>query len=316
MKKVLLKNYLFGLLFFVAFSCKPPQGGEHIRLKDVKIQTQADTISYGLGVLWADGIKKINLTTVPISFYQGVKDNVEKINSVFTIESSNEFLQANFEKVSKLSWPEVDKDIYLNEIEVNNIFDSTAYAIGFAWANGVIKMGLTEVTPALLTGLYSSLENKETFINYDAADKKLKAYFELIREEKWGSLKTEGREWLKQNSLKEGVVSLPSGLQYKVIKKGFGISPKLTDVVVCNYTGKLIDNSVFDRSADRGEPFKFYPTGVIKGWTEAVTLMQEGDIWEIYVPYELGYGSGGAGAKIPPYATLIFELELLKVEKQ
>ena len=113
-----------------------------------------------------------------------------------------------------------------------------------------------------------------------------------------------------------GVISLPSGLQYKIIKKGKGTkSPTLTDVLTCNYTGKLIDNSIFDSSSKNTEPFKFYLTGVIKGWSEALQLMHTGDNWEIYVPYYLGYGSGGSKGKISPFATLIFEIELVSIEK-
>lgn len=124
----------------------------------------------------------------------------------------------------------------------------------------------------------------------------------------------EGETFLAENKKKEGVTTLPSGLQYKVIKSGTGKTPKATDKVTTHYRGTLIDGTVFDSSYDRKEPTTFPVNGVIKGWTEALQLMKEGDQWQLFVPAQLGYGERGAGGKIGPNATLIFEIELIKVE--
>jgi FKBP-type peptidyl-prolyl cis-trans isomerase FklB len=124
----------------------------------------------------------------------------------------------------------------------------------------------------------------------------------------------EGQAFLEANAKKEGVKTLPSGLQYKVLKSGAGKTPKATDTVKTHYHGTLIDGTVFDSSVERGEPISFPVNGVIKGWTEALQLMKEGDKWQLFVPSNLAYGERGAGGKIGPNSTLIFEVELLSVE--
>lgn len=125
----------------------------------------------------------------------------------------------------------------------------------------------------------------------------------------------EGEAFLTANAKKEGVKVLPSGLQYKVIKSGSGKSPKATDTVKTHYHGTLIDGTVFDSSVQRGEPISFPVNGVIAGWTEALQLMKEGDKWQLFIPGKLAYGERGAGGKIGPNATLVFDVELISVEK-
>ncbi len=125
--------------------------------------------------------------------------------------------------------------------------------------------------------------------------------------------KREGQAFLAANAKKPGVKTLPSGLQYKVLRAGTGASPKLTDKVTTHYEGKLINGTVFDSSIKRGEPASFPVNGVIKGWTEALQLMKVGSKWQLFVPSDLAYGTRGAGARIGPNATLIFEVELLKI---
>jgi FKBP-type peptidyl-prolyl cis-trans isomerase len=126
--------------------------------------------------------------------------------------------------------------------------------------------------------------------------------------------KKEGESFLSINKSKEGVVVLPSGLQYKIEKAGTGPKPAATDSVVCNYRGTLIDGKEFDSSYKRGQPATFSVTGVIKGWTEALQLMPVGSKWQLFIPSDLAYGDRGAGADIGPSATLIFEVELLSIE--
>lgn len=125
--------------------------------------------------------------------------------------------------------------------------------------------------------------------------------------------KAEGEKFLAENAKKEGVITRKSGLQYIVLKEGGGKSPKATDRVRCHYEGFLIDGTVFDSSVQRGEPAVFPLNGVIAGWTEGLQLMREGAKYRFFIPYLLGYGESGAGASIPPYAALIFDVELIEV---
>jgi FKBP-type peptidyl-prolyl cis-trans isomerase FklB len=127
--------------------------------------------------------------------------------------------------------------------------------------------------------------------------------------------KKEGEAFLAENKTKEGVITLPSGLQYKVLKAGTGATPKATDIVVTHYRGTLIDGKVFDSSIDRGEPAEFPVNAVIKGWSEALQHMKVGAKWQLFVPAELAYGERGAGQVIAPNSTLIFDIELLKIKK-
>lgn len=122
-----------------------------------------------------------------------------------------------------------------------------------------------------------------------------------------------GEDFLAANARKEGVVALPSGLQYTVLREGTGRSPKASDSVRCHYEGRLIDGTVFDSSIKRGEPATFPLQGVIKGWTEGLQLMKEGAKFRFFIPYDLAYGENGAGSAIPPYAALIFDVELIDV---
>jgi FKBP-type peptidyl-prolyl cis-trans isomerase FklB len=131
--------------------------------------------------------------------------------------------------------------------------------------------------------------------------------------EKYKENKDKGESWLADKALEEGVVSLPSGLMYQVLNEGSGKKPTAEDTVECHYEGRLIDGTVFDSSYKRGESATFPLNGVIAGWTEGVQLMSEGAKYRFFIPYQLAYGERGAGAAIPPFAALVFDVELIKV---
>ena len=153
-------------------------------------------------------------------------------------------------------------------------------------------------------------EAQQIVQNYFAEqEKKLQAE----RAEKGKAAKEAGEKYLAENAKKEGIITTASGLQYEVLKEGTGKQPKATDKVRCHYEGFLIDGTVFDSSVQRGEPAVFPLDGVIVGWTEGLQLMREGGKYRFFIPYKLGYGEGGAGASIPPFATLVFDVELLEV---
>lgn len=144
--------------------------------------------------------------------------------------------------------------------------------------------------------------------------KQLEYYHKVRMEAKYGANRAAGEEFLRLNAKADSVVTLPSGLQYKVITKGEGETPKATDKVKVNYAGRLIDGTEFDSSYKRGKPTTFPANQVIKGWTEALTLMPVGSKWELYIPYQLAYGDREQ-SKIPPFSCLIFTVELLEIEK-
>lgn len=132
--------------------------------------------------------------------------------------------------------------------------------------------------------------------------------------EKGKAAKQDGEKFLAENGKKEGVITTASGLQYQVLREGNGQSPKVTDTVECHYEGTLIDGTKFDSSYDRGQTATFPLNQVIAGWTEGLQLMKEGGKYRFFIPYELGYGERGAGASIPPFSTLVFDVELVSVK--
>ena len=145
------------------------------------------------------------------------------------------------------------------------------------------------------------------------AQKVVNEHFKALAEAAYAQNKTAGENFLAENAKKEGVTVLPSGLQYQVITEGNGKKPSATDRVQCHYEGTLIDGTIFDSSIKCGEPAVFGVNQVIKGWVEALQLMQEGAKYRFFIPYRLAYGESGAGASIPPYSALIFDVELIKV---
>lgn len=164
-----------------------------------------------------------------------------------------------------------------------------------------------------LAGLQSVLEDKVPAMTIDEAKATLNGYLAGVQATFLRQNKEAGEEFLKINSHKAGVVTLPSGLQYEVITEGNGDKPKLTDTVRCHYHGTLINGVVFDSSIERGQPAEFPLQGVIKGWTEILQLMPVGSKWKVTIPSDLAYGDRGAGQHIQPGSTLIFIIDLIAI---
>lgn len=201
-------------------------------------------------------------------------------------------------------------------IELKTTIDSVSYGLGVSIGENMIKSGMDSMNySAFATALYHVFEGKQVSISEEDANALLNKYFSEMQMKKAEKGKVEGKLFLENNAKAEGIVTLPSGLQYKVLKTGTGPKPTVTDKVSVHYTGKLLDGKVFDSSVERNEPASFEVGGVIAGWTEALQLMNVGSKWELYIPSELGYGERGAGGVIPPHATLIFEVELLSIDK-
>ncbi len=200
--------------------------------------------------------------------------------------------------------------------------DKISYIIGID-IGGNLKNQSIDIDPdLLLLGLKDGLAGKKPALDdteIHAVMKTFKEEMEKKQGEKRKELgeknKKEGETFLAENKKKEGVTTLPSGLQYKVVKEGTGKMPKATDIVTVNYRGTLIDGKEFDSSYKRGQPATFSVSGVIKGWTEALQLMKEGAKWQLFIPSDLAYGERGAGDLIGPDTTLIFDVELLSVKE-
>jgi FKBP-type peptidyl-prolyl cis-trans isomerase FklB len=200
--------------------------------------------------------------------------------------------------------------------------DKASYAIGLNIGKSMHKDSV-DVDPAILMrGMKDGLAGNKPLLTDDeakAAMVALQADLRKKQEEKMQvqgeANKKEGDAFLAENKTKDGVVALPSGLQYKILKEGTGPKPAATDTVVCNYKGTLLDNTEFDSSYKRGQPATFPVSGVIKGWTEALQLMPVGSKWELFIPADLAYGArGGPGGGIGPNATLVFEVELMSIQ--
>lgn len=200
--------------------------------------------------------------------------------------------------------------------------DRISYSIGVSVGNN-LKMQSVDVDPDIiaqgikdvLSGSQLLMTEKEVTDTLMTLQKDIIAKQAEERRKAAEKNKLEGEKFLEENKKKEGVVTLPSGLQYKVIKNGTGKTPKLTDTVVVNYKGTLINGKEFDSSYKRGEPSQFPVNAVIPGWTEALQLMKEGAIWQIFIPSSLAYGERGAGNVIGPNEVLIFEVELISVKE-
>ena len=193
--------------------------------------------------------------------------------------------------------------------------DSVSYSLGVNIGGNLKKSSFEDINLYNFeAGIKDVLEKEvEPKISDNQAQAIINSYFSKKQQKENESVIEEGVNYLRENSKREGVTTLPSGLQYEVINNGTGPKPTIEDNVTTHYHGTLLDGTVFDSSVDRGEPASFPVGGVIKGWTEALQLMAVGSKWKLYVPYDLAYGERGAGPQIGPYSTLIFEVELISI---
>lgn len=192
--------------------------------------------------------------------------------------------------------------------------DKFSYSIGLVMAQNLQQQGLTEITAIdLAKGVEDALAGRPPQIPGEEVNKILQEGMQKKAMEQHGDNIKAGQEFLEMNKKREEVTALPSGLQYEVINQGLGPKPQAEDKVTTHYHGTLIDGQVFDSSVERGEPATFPVNGVIPGWVEALQLMNTGSKWRLFIPSDLAYGDRGAGDKIKPFSTLIFEIELLSI---
>ena len=192
--------------------------------------------------------------------------------------------------------------------------DKFSYGLGMGIGQNLLSMGVQDLNiEDFVKALKDVLTSAKTEMSHSEAQAVVNDHFRKLAEEAYAQNKASGEAFLAGNAKKEGVTVLPSGLQYEVLTAGTGKKPSARDRVQCHFEGTLIDGTVFDSSIKRGEPAVFGVNQVIKGWVEALQLMQEGAKWRLYIPYDMAYGEHGAGEMIPPYSALIFDVELIKV---
>ena len=198
--------------------------------------------------------------------------------------------------------------------KITNEIDSVSYSLGVNIGENIKSqfpdIDLKNFELAIKDVLDDKKEPKITAAN---AQKVIQDFFKKQQSKASESIIEEGKKFLEDNKKRNNVITLESGLQYEILKSGEGPKPSLEDQVTTHYHGTLIDGTVFDSSVERGQPATFPVGGVIKGWTEALQLMSVGSKWKLFVPYNLAYGERGAGPQIGPYTTLIFEVELIKI---
>jgi len=223
--------------------------------------------------------------------------------------------------------PAVKKEITKADLKTED--DKVSYSLGFSMGSNFKKDDLKMNLEMFQKGMKDGFTGGKQILNEEEIKETMTAFQQKMRAKKQAEYmkrmeetkkqgeanKEKGEKFLEENKTKEGVVTLESGLQYKILKKGTGASPKATDTVKCHYKGTTIDGKEFDSSYKRGEPATFALNRVIKGWTEGLQLMKEGGKWQFFIPSELAYGERGAGQNIGPNEVLIFEIELLGIEK-
>lgn len=204
----------------------------------------------------------------------------------------------------------------INAQNLKTEMEKVSYSLGVNVAKSVKSQGLESIdADAVARAFKDVFEDNKLEVSEEESNAILQEYFTKLASKANDANLAEGKKFLEENAKREGVVTTASGLQYEVLKKGEGDSPKETDKVTVHYHGTLIDGTVFDSSVDRGQPATFPVNGVIPGWVEALQLMSPGAKFKLFIPSSLAYGERGAGGSIGPNATLVFEVELISIEE-
>ncbi|MFM2361524.1 MAG: hypothetical protein RLZZ316_426 [Bacteroidota bacterium] len=199
---------------------------------------------------------------------------------------------------------------------LKSAIDSFSYSIGLSIANFYKQQGITKINTNMVSkAINDATANKKTLLTEEEMNMSISNYLQKLKSEKSAANRKAGEDFLAENKKKPGVITLPSGLQYQIIKEGTGEKPTVNDKVKCHYHGTLLNGTIFDSSVDRGQPIDFAVGGVIQGWVEALQLMPIGSKWKLFIPSNLAYGDNQAGPHIMPGSTLIFDVELIDIVK-
>ena len=290
-----MKKFSFVAILAIAASSFFASCGNNASNK-ANLKNDVDTLSYAIGMAQTQGLKQYLLqmdidTTYMDAFVKGLNDGA---NAGDDKKKAAYYMGVQIgQQISNRMIKGINHEIFGD--------DSTK----------------TISLKNFMAGFVQGVKGKNGLMTIEQAGQIAQAKMMAIKskhmEQQYGPLKKKGEQWMAANAKKPGVKTLPSGLQYKVIKEGNGAMPKDTSMVKVNYEGRLIDGTVFDSSYKRGESATFPLNGVIPGWTEGVQLMSEGSKYRFFIPYQLAYGERGAGQAIPPFAALVFDVELIKV---
>ena len=218
-------------------------------------------------------------------------------------------------KTTKTTTKTTTQKAPVTSVAMKTSLDSFSYALGLSIANFYKEQGVKNINNTLVLKALNDSKANKPLLNDAQVNQCIVGYMQVVNSEKAAGSKKEGEVFLAANKKKAGVVELPSGLQYEVMKEGTGAKPTLNDRVRVHYHGTLINGTVFESSVERGEPIEFGVSGVIPGWTEALLMMPVGSKWKLFIPSSLAYGDNQAGKDIKPGSTLIFEVELLDIVK-
>lgn len=338
------KIKLLALSAFIAGSLLLVSCGGNTSTPKASLKNDVDSVSYAYGVSLAEqGLVQFleqsgvieNSSNLEFEYQMKISaaDSTEK-------ESLQEELKTKMSELNKKNTPKLNQFLKGVQEALKANKEKTPYFQGLSVGNQISEQMMPQLTSMLfaadstkemnkeqiISGLFGTLRNQSLAMPKEEASEYVQTAVEKAQEESQriqeegmkadhADAIAEGEAFLAENAEREEVVVLPSGLQYEIIKEGSGATPEASDQVKVHYHGTLLDGTVFDSSVDRGEPIVFGVNQVIPGWTEALKLMPVGSNWKLYIPYDLAYGAQGSGADIKPFSTLIFDVQLIGIEK-